>query len=144
MTYLPDNKKIFIRFFDNRDVRALWDGQNAKWWFSVLDINAFLTDQNNYTKTLNYRKYLKSRLNKENNKVVSLTTQFKFLALDGKRRLADMLDYNGIIALGKQFPGKTDYMNLMIKSAINSNILKNLLKNALTDKINFREIYEKN
>jgi len=38
--------------------------------------------------------------------VVSATTQLKFLAPDGKRRLADMLDYNGIIALGKEFPGK--------------------------------------
>lgn len=37
--------------------------------------------------------------------VVSATTQLKFLAPDGKRRLADMLDYNGIIALGKTFPG---------------------------------------
>jgi cell filamentation protein len=38
--------------------------------------------------------------------VVSVTTQLKFLAPDGKKRLADMLDYNGIIALGKEFPGK--------------------------------------
>ena len=38
--------------------------------------------------------------------MVSATTQLKFLAPDGKRRLADMLDYNGIIALGKEFPGK--------------------------------------
>ena len=38
--------------------------------------------------------------------MVSATTQLKFLAPDGKRRLADMLDYKGIIALGKEFPGK--------------------------------------
>lgn len=38
--------------------------------------------------------------------MVSATTQLKFLAPDGKRRFADMLDYNGIIALGKEFPGK--------------------------------------
>lgn len=38
--------------------------------------------------------------------MVSATTQLKFLAPDGKNRLADMLDYNGIIALGKEFPGK--------------------------------------
>jgi cell filamentation protein len=31
------NKKISIRFFDDREVRAVWDEQNAKWWFSVLD-----------------------------------------------------------------------------------------------------------
>jgi cell filamentation protein len=97
--------KISIRFFNDREVRALWDDENAKWWFSVLDIVAVLTNQNDYTKTRNYWKYLKAKLKKENNQVVSATTQFKFLAPDGKNRLADMLDYDGIIALGKTFPG---------------------------------------
>lgn len=98
--------KISIRFFNDREVRAVWDEQNAKWWFSVLDIIALLTDQDDYTKTRNYWKYLKAKLKKENNQVVSATTQLKFLAPDGKKRFADMLDYNGIIALGKEFPGK--------------------------------------
>ncbi|MBS4060031.1 MAG: Fic family protein [Bacteroidetes bacterium] len=98
--------KISIRFFDDREVRAVWDEQNAKWWFSVLDIVALLTDQDDYTKTRNYWKYLKAKLKKENSQVVSATTQLKFLAPDGKKRLADMLDYTGIIALGKEFPGK--------------------------------------
>jgi cell filamentation protein len=97
--------KISIRFFDDREVRALWDEVNAKWWFSVLDFVAVLTNQNDYNKTRNYWKYLKAKLKKEGSQVVSVTTQFKFLAPDGKLRLADMLDYNGIIALGKTFPG---------------------------------------
>lgn len=100
------NTKISIRFFDDREVRAIWDEAHAKWWFSVLDILAVLTDQNDYAKTRNYWKYLKAKLKKENSQVVSATTQLKFLAPDGKRRFADMLDYNGIIALGKEFPGK--------------------------------------
>jgi cell filamentation protein len=100
------NAKISIRFFDDREVRAIWDEENAKWWFSVLDIIAVLTDQNDYIKTRNYWKYLKAKLKKENSQVVSATTQLKFLAPDGKNRFADMLDYNGIIALGKEFPGK--------------------------------------
>ncbi|KAF5059226.1 Fic/DOC family protein [anaerobic digester metagenome] len=100
------NTKISIRFFDDREVRAVWDEENAKWWFSVLDIVAVLTDQDDYTKTRNYWKYLKAKLKKEYSQVVSATTQLKFLAPDGKRRYADMLDYNGIIALGKEFPGK--------------------------------------
>jgi cell filamentation protein len=98
--------KISIRFFNDREVRAVWDEQNSKWWFSVLDIVAVLTDQNDYNKTRNYWKYLKAKLKKENSEVVSGATQLKFLAPDGKKRLADMLDYNGIIALGKEFPGK--------------------------------------
>ena len=100
------NAKISIRFFDDREVRALWDDENAKWWFSVLDIVAVLTDQNDYTKTRNYWKYLKVKLKKENSELVSATTQLKLLANDGKRYLTDMLDYDGIIALGKEFPSK--------------------------------------
>ncbi len=98
-------QKISIRFFDDREVRALWDEPNAKWWFSVLDIVAVLTNQDDYTKTRNYWKYLKAKLKKEGNQVVSATTQLKILAPDGKKRLSDVLDYNGIIALGKTFPG---------------------------------------
>jgi len=101
-----NNTKISIRIFDDREVRAIWDEENAKWWFSVLDIIAVLTGQDDYTKTRNYWKYLKTKLKKENSQVVSATTQLKILAPDGKRRFADMLDYNGIIALGKEFPGK--------------------------------------
>ena len=99
------NTKISIRFFNDREVRAVWDEKNAKWWFSVLDIVAVLTDQDDYTKTRNYWKYLKAKLKKKNSQVVSATTQFKILAPDGKKRLSDMLDYDGIIALGKEFPG---------------------------------------
>lgn len=98
--------KISIRFFDDREVRAIWDDDSAKWWFSVLDIVAVLTDQDDYEKTRNYWKYLKAKLKREGSEVVSATTQLKLLAPDGKKRLTDLLDHAGIIALGKQFPSK--------------------------------------
>ena len=101
-----NNTKISIRFFNDREVRAVWDEINAKWWFSVLDIVAALTDQDDYTKTRNYWKYLKAKLKKEENELVSATTQLKLMARDGKQYLTDMLDYDGIIALGKEFPSK--------------------------------------
>ncbi len=85
-------------------MRAVWDEQNAMWWFSVLDIVALLTNQDNYTKTCNYWKYLKAKLKKENRQVVSATAQLKFLAPDGRKRLADMLDYTSIIALDESKP----------------------------------------
>jgi cell filamentation protein len=102
---MKEQQKISIRFFEDREVRALWDEQNAKWWFSVLDIIAVLTDQDDYTKTRNYWKYLKAKLKKENEQLVSVTTQLKLTAADGKKYKSDMLDYAGIIALGKTFPG---------------------------------------
>jgi len=92
-------------FFDDREVRAVWDEKDANWWFSVLDIVAVLTNQDNYTKTRNYWKYLKAKLKKENNQLVSTTTQLKLIASDGKKYLTDTLNYEGIIALGKTFPG---------------------------------------
>lgn len=99
------NDKISIRFFDDKEVRAIWDDMNSKWWFSVLDIVAVLTDQDDYAKTRNYWKYLKAKLKKEENQVVSKTTQLKLQAEDGKKYNSDVLDYDGIIALGKTFPG---------------------------------------
>jgi cell filamentation protein len=96
--------KISIRFFDDREVRAVWDEENNKWWFSVLDIVAVLTDQDDYTKTRNYWKYLKAKLKKENSELVSLTTQLKLVAADGKRYSTDMLDEKSIIELAKSFP----------------------------------------
>lgn len=97
--------KVSIRFFDDREVRAIWDEDHCKWRFSVLDIIAVLTNQDDYNKTRNYWKYLKAKLKKENNQVVSNTTQLKLLAADGKKYNTDVLDYEGIIALGKTFPG---------------------------------------
>lgn len=97
-------QKISIRFFDDREVRAVWDEAGAKWWFSVLDIIGVLNAQDDYAKNRNYWKYLKTKLRNEGNEVVSGTNQLKLLAPDGKRRLTDVLDNVGVIALAKSFP----------------------------------------
>ena len=52
--------KISIRFFNDREVRAVWDEANSKWWFSVLDVVGVLNAQDDYTKNRNYWKYLKN------------------------------------------------------------------------------------
>lgn len=69
--------KVSIRFFNDREVRAIWDDENSKWWFSVLDIVSVLNDQDDYEKNRNYWKYLKAKLKKEGNQLGSVTTQFK-------------------------------------------------------------------
>lgn len=96
--------KISIRFYNDREVRAVWDEENSKWWFSVLDVVGVLNDQDDYQKNRNYWKYLKTKLKKENNELVSATNQLKLSAPDGKRRLTDVLDNNGVIQLAKSFP----------------------------------------
>ena len=84
-----------------------WVCQNAehnKWWFSVLDIIAAINEQDDYQKTRNYWKYLKTKLSRGNKELVSVTHQFKLQAPDGKQRLTDMLDGEGIILLAKAIP----------------------------------------
>ncbi len=96
--------KISIRFFEDREVRAIWDDEHAKWWFSVLDIVGVLNRQDDYTKNRNYWKYLKTKLKREQNELVSATNQLKILAADGKRYNTDVLDSEGVIRLAKEFP----------------------------------------
>ena len=96
--------KISIRFFDDREVRAVWNDTDKKWYFSVPDILGVLNDEDDYSKNRNYWKYLKTKLRKEGNEVVSVTNQLKLLAPDGKHRLTDVLDNNGVIKLAQSMP----------------------------------------
>lgn len=77
-------------------MRAVWDETLSKWWFSVLDVVGVLNNQDDYTKNRNYWKYLKTKLKKEGNELVSATNQLKLLAQDGKRYKTDVLDTEDI------------------------------------------------
>jgi len=93
--------KRSIRFYKDHEVRAIWDEELLKWWFSVLDIIGAINEQEDYTKNRNYWKYLKAKLKKENSEVVSVTTQLKLKAPDGKQRLTDVLDVAGVMQLAR-------------------------------------------
>ena len=99
-----ERHKQSIRFFNDREVRAVWDDDHNKWWFSVLDIIAAINEQDDYQKTRNYWKYLKNKLKKEDNELVSATNRFRLQAPDRKQRLTDMLDSEGVILLAKAIP----------------------------------------
>ena len=96
--------KISIRFFNDREVRAVWNEEHSKWFFAAVDIIAVLNEQADYTKNRNYWKYLKNKLKKDNPELVSSTNQLKLTAPDGKKRLTDCFDSNGIVELAKNFP----------------------------------------
>lgn len=98
--------KISIRFFNDKEVRAVWNEENNKWYFSVLDVIGALRNESDYEKCRNYWKYLKAKLKKENNELVSVTTQLKLTAADGKKYLSDALDSDGVIRLAAEFPSK--------------------------------------
>lgn len=93
--------KISFLFFKDHEVRAIWDEDNSKWWFSVQDVVGSINDQSDYKKNRNYWKYLKTKLRKEGNELVSVTNQLKLRAADGKRYDTDVLDAEGIRLLAK-------------------------------------------
>ena len=96
--------KISIRFFNDREVRAVWDEEKSKWWFSVIDVVGVLNNQDDYEKNRNYWKYLKTKFKKELPELVSDTTQLKLTAADGKKYNTDVMDYDQIIKLARNFP----------------------------------------
>lgn len=98
--------KVSIRFYNDREVRAIWDEEKGQWYFSVLDVIGAINEQDDYTKTRNYWKYLKTKLKNEGSELVSVTHQLKLLAPDGKLRLTDTLDAQGVSCLAKSMPNQ--------------------------------------
>jgi cell filamentation protein len=95
--------KISIRFFDDREVRAIWDDQKSQWWFSVVDIVGVLSDSKNPRK---YWTVLKTRLKQSIPQLTTICSQFKLIAEDGKKRLTDCLMQRDIISLVEVVPSK--------------------------------------
>lgn len=101
---MKEELKISIRFFNDREVRAAWDDERSKWWFSVVDVVGILNDEPDYTKAGNYWRWLKRKLRQTNIQFVSDTHRLKLTAADGKKYLTDTLDSEGIVELAKNFP----------------------------------------
>lgn len=98
------SNKISIRFYKDHKVRAIWDEENNKWWFSVVDIIAAINEESDYQKSRNYWKYLKTKLAKNGDELVSATHQLKLTAPDGKKRSTDVLDADGVQLLARNIP----------------------------------------
>ena len=96
--------KKSIRFFNDREVRAVWDDDHNKWWFSATDIVRAVNDEEDYIKAGNYWRWLKRKLNTDGVQLVSVTHEFKFQAPDGKQRYADALDAACVQTLAKNYP----------------------------------------
>ena len=96
--------KISIRFFNDREVRAIWDEANSKWWFSAIDIIRAINKEDDYVKAGNYWRWLKKKLTTDGVQLVSVTHEFKFEAPDGKKRVADALDNECVEILAKHYP----------------------------------------
>ena len=96
--------KKSIRFFNDREVRAVWDEEHSKWWFSATDIVRAINNEDDYVKAGNYWRWLKKKLNTEGIQLVSVTHDFKFQAPDGKLRFADALDAECVQTVANNYP----------------------------------------
>ena len=96
--------KKSIRFFNDREVRAVWDEEHSKWWFSATDIVRAINDEEDYVKAGNYWRWLKKKLSTDGIQLVSVTHDFKFEAPDGKQRFADALDSDCVQTLAENYP----------------------------------------
>jgi len=90
-----------IQLFEEKKVRALWDDEAEKWYFSIVDVIAVLTESPN---PRNYWKVLKHRLIKEGNESVTNCNQLKMQSSDGKRYKTDVADTEQLLRLIQSIP----------------------------------------
>ena len=97
-------KKQAIQLFEERKVRTIWDDEHEKWYFSIVDVVAVLTEQSDMLKARKYWNKLKQRLLEEGNQTVTNCHQLKMKAADGKMRLTDVADQEQLFRLIQSIP----------------------------------------
>ena len=97
-------QKQSLQIFEDRKIRTVWDDEQEKWYFSIVDTIEVLTDSKDYTTARKYWNKLKQRLKEEGNETVTNCHQFKMRALDGKMRLTDIADTEQLFRLIQSIP----------------------------------------
>ena len=97
-------KREIPKLFEDRKIRTVWDDEQEKWYFSIVDIVGVLTDQPDTKHARNYWKVLKHRLIKEGNESVTNCNQLKLRAEDGKLRMTDVADTEQIFRIIQSIP----------------------------------------
>ena len=102
--------KQSIRFYNDHEVRAIWDEEKSVWFFSAVDIAGAITESPNPRK---YWSVLKTRLKKSNSQLTSRCSQLKMTAADGKKYATDCFSQDDITELVKAIPSKktTDFLD---------------------------------
>ena len=110
--------KKSIRFYNDKEVRAVWSDSESKWFFSAIDVVRAINNEPDYVKAGNYWRWLKRKLSTEGIEVVSTAHDFKFEAPDGKQRQADVLDADGVRILAKHYPNSraNDFLDWFVYS----------------------------
>jgi len=95
------NSKNKIKLFEEKQVRAVWDCDSEKWWFSIVDVVAVLTESPN---PQTYWRVMKKRLKDEGNESVTNCNALKMIAADGKNRMTDVADAEQLLRLIQSVP----------------------------------------
>ncbi|MGM9850288.1 MAG: BRO family protein [Bacilli bacterium] len=98
-----DKMHLINKIFNNETIRTVWDKESEKYYISVVDIVAVLTESKN---PRHYWNVLKSRLKEEGNETVTKCDQLKLKAQDGKYRLTDVVDIEGMFRIIESIPSK--------------------------------------
>ncbi len=98
------NKDTALKLFESKKIRSVWDDENEKWYFSIVDVVSILTDQPHHQGARNYWKVLKNRLLKEGNETVTNCNRLKLEAEDGKQRETDVADTEQLFRLIQSIP----------------------------------------
>lgn len=99
-------KETAIKLFEQKQIRSLWDEDDEKWYFSIVNVVQVLTDQSEYQTARKYWNKLKERLAAEGNQTVSNYHQLKMGAADGKMRVTDVADTEQLFWLIQSVPSK--------------------------------------
>ena len=102
---MSNELKVVEKVFENKQIRTIWNSTEEKFYISVIDIVSVLTD-NEYQTARNYWKVLKNRLKKEGNETVTNCNQLKLLSQDGKNRMTDVVDIEGMFRIIESIPSK--------------------------------------
>ena len=94
-------KQQALKLFEEKKVRTVWDDEQEKWYFSIVDVVAVLTDSSN---PQTYWRVLKKRLLAEGNETVTNCNGLKMQAADGKMRLTDVADTEQLLRLIQSIP----------------------------------------
>lgn len=100
------DKENALKIFEQKQVRTHWDEEQEKWYFSIVDVIAILTDQETQQGARNYWKVLKHRLGKEGNESVTNCNQLKMQSADGKFYKTDVADTEQLFRLLQSVPSK--------------------------------------
>ena len=99
-------KREIPKLFEDKKIRTVWDDEEEKWYFSIVDMVGALTDQPDFEHARNYWKVLKHRLKKEGNESVTNCNQLKLRASDGKNYKTDVADTEQLFRIIQSIPSR--------------------------------------